>query len=90
MFSYSCPNIAVKIYKRVHLSILSLLSFSLSFFLFFFFWQNDVEAPAYLRTPGYAPGREATHLTRSRLCFVFNINDSRSSNDPFRLILHGQ
>ena len=21
----------------------------------FFFWQNDVEAPAYLRTPGYAP-----------------------------------
>ena len=31
--------------------------FSFPFFLpffFFFFLQNDVEAPAYLRTPGYA------------------------------------
>ena len=27
----------------------------LTVFLFFFL-QNDVEAPAYLRTPGYAPG----------------------------------
>ena len=35
------------------------LSFDfLIFFLFYsiFFLQNDVEAPAYLRTPGYAPG----------------------------------
>ena len=40
----------------MHFSIQSLLSFSLVFF-FFFFLQNDVEAPAYLRTPGYAPGR---------------------------------
>ena len=31
--------------------------FSFPFFLpFIFFLQNDVEAPAYLRTPGYAPG----------------------------------
>ena len=34
------------------------------FFLFFFlfFLQNDVEAPAYLRTPGYAPERRQASL----------------------------
>ena len=32
----------------------SKLTVSLSLF---FFLQNDVEAPAYLRTPGYAPDR---------------------------------
>ena len=29
--------------------------FSFPIFLPFFFLQNDVEAPAYLRTPGYVP-----------------------------------
>ena len=28
---------------------------------FFFFLQNDVEAPAYLRTPGYAPDKYIYH-----------------------------
>ena len=42
MFSYSCQNIAVKC-KRVHLNILSLLSFCLSFFfLFFYFFSKTM------------------------------------------------
>ena len=33
----------------------SKLTVFLSLVFFFIFLQNDVEAPAYLRTPGYAP-----------------------------------
>ena len=35
--------------------------------LLFFFLQNDVEAPAYLRTPGYAP------VHRTCICDTFNV-----------------
>ena len=37
---------------------------------FFFFLQNDVEAPAYLRTPGYAPESDLL-LTMTALFGVF-------------------
>ena len=56
MFSYSCPNIAVKC-KRVHL-------ISSLFLCIFFFLQNDVEAPAYLRTPGYNSIEELSNSIR--------------------------
>ena len=52
VFSYSGPNVAVgKLY-----CLLSFVFFKLFFIIIIiFFLQNDVEAPAYLRTPGYAP-----------------------------------